>query len=83
VLYVLRTGCQWRELPQDFPKWSTVYAWFSKWNAPRDGGSLLELALKKSGWRSPRETGVQRMQRILSRRCVQRKENGHGDAQGI
>ncbi|MDP2092553.1 MAG: transposase, partial [Hydrogenophaga sp.] len=24
VLYVLRTGCQWRMLPRDFPKWVTV-----------------------------------------------------------
>ena len=24
VLYLLRTGCQWRALPSDFPKWRTV-----------------------------------------------------------
>jgi transposase len=23
--YVVRTGCQWRYLPHDFPPWSTVY----------------------------------------------------------
>jgi len=34
VLYVIRTGCQWRALPRDFPKWSTVYACSAKWNAP-------------------------------------------------
>ena len=31
ILYVLRTGCQWRMLPQDFPPWSTVYHHFRKW----------------------------------------------------
>ena len=34
VLYVLRTGCQWRFLPSEFPKWQTVYAYFAKWNKP-------------------------------------------------
>jgi len=83
VLYVLRTGCQWRALPRDFPKWSTVYAYFAKWNAPRDGGSLLEQALKKSGWRGPRTTGAQRMQHVLDRGRAEREEHGHGEAQGI
>jgi putative transposase len=31
ILYVLRTGCQWRLLPHDFPPWSTVYHHFRKW----------------------------------------------------
>ena len=25
VLYVVKTGCQWRYLPLDFPKWQQVY----------------------------------------------------------
>ena len=24
ILYVLRTGCAWRELPHDLPPWDTV-----------------------------------------------------------
>lgn len=28
ILYVVRTGCQWRMLPHDFPKWQTVYYHF-------------------------------------------------------
>jgi transposase len=24
ILYILRTGCQWRMLPHDFPPWGTV-----------------------------------------------------------
>jgi len=31
ILYVLRTGCSWRQLPHDFPKWSTVYTYFRAW----------------------------------------------------
>jgi len=31
ILYVLRTSCQWRNLPHDFPKWKTVYNNFLKW----------------------------------------------------
>jgi transposase len=25
VMYVNKSGCQWRMLPSDFPKWNTVY----------------------------------------------------------
>ncbi|WP_425286998.1 transposase [Nitrosomonas communis] len=25
ILYVLKTGCQWRQLPREFPAWSSVY----------------------------------------------------------
>lgn len=31
VRYVLRTGCQWRQLPKDFPPRSTVYRYFWEW----------------------------------------------------
>lgn len=31
IFYVLRSGCQWRLLPHDFPRWSTVYWYFRKW----------------------------------------------------
>lgn len=31
ILYVVRTGCQWRQLPHDFPKWRTIYNMFWHW----------------------------------------------------
>jgi putative transposase len=31
ILYVLRSGCAWRLLPCDFPKWKTVYGIFLTW----------------------------------------------------
>jgi transposase len=60
VLYLLRTGGQWRALPSDFPKWRTVPSYFTLWSEPGESGSLLERALKKSGRRGSRETGAQR-----------------------
>jgi transposase len=83
VLYLLRMGCQWRALPSDFPKWRTVHSYFAIWSEPREGGSLLEQALKKSGWRGPRETGAQRMQRVLDLRRAEREEHGHGGPEGL
>lgn len=82
VLYLLRTGCQWRALPSDFPKWRAVHAYFAIWSEPREGGSLLEQALKKSGWRGPRETGAQRLKHVLDRGRAEREEHGHGGQQG-
>ena len=83
VLYLLRSGCQWRMLPEEFPKWRTVHSYFAIWSEPREGGSLLEQALKKSGWRGPRETGAQRLQRVLDHRCAEREEHGHGGPEGL
>ncbi|WP_341762366.1 IS5 family transposase [Candidatus Tisiphia endosymbiont of Melanophora roralis] len=31
IFYVLRTGCQWRYMPHDFPIWKTVYEQFRRW----------------------------------------------------
>jgi transposase len=31
ILYLLRTGCQWRLLPKGFPPWSTVHTWYRRW----------------------------------------------------
>ena len=48
VLYVLKSGCQWRMLPSDYPKWRSVHAYFQIWSEERDGKvSILEEALKK------------------------------------
>jgi len=32
VRYVLRTGCQWRRAPKDFPPRSTAYSYFWEWS---------------------------------------------------
>jgi putative transposase len=40
VLYILRTGCQWRYLPNDFPPKSTVWGYFNEW---RHNGTLERI----------------------------------------
>ena len=35
ILYIARTGCQWRMLPKDFPPFTTVQGYFYDW---RDDG---------------------------------------------
>ena len=48
VLYLLKTGCQWRMLPNDFPKWRSVHSYFQIWSERLNNQpSLLEQALKK------------------------------------
>ena len=37
IFYLLRTGCQWRYLPKDFPPKSTVWRYFDRW---RHDGTL-------------------------------------------
>jgi transposase len=35
LLYVARTGCQWRAMPHDLPPWRIVYWYFMMWK--KDG----------------------------------------------
>jgi transposase len=54
ILYILKSGCQWRMLPSDYPHWRTVYGYFKEWGSrfeSEDGKlekSFLEFFLKKS-----------------------------------
>lgn len=33
ILWILRTGSPWRDLPAEIGHWSTVWEWFNRWNA--------------------------------------------------
>ena len=33
ILWILRTGSPWRDLPKEFGKWGTVWDLFDTWNA--------------------------------------------------
>src|SRR5258705_8316972 len=40
ILYIARTGCQWRMLPKDFPPFTTVEGYFYDW---RDNGLFEKI----------------------------------------
>ena len=42
IFYQLKNGCQWRDLPTDFPNWLTVYSQFRRWKL--DGTWEMVLA---------------------------------------
>jgi transposase len=40
ILWVLRTGSPWRDLPEEFGPWQTAWRMFDQWNA---NGTLAEI----------------------------------------
>ena len=40
ILYVTKSGCQWRMLPKDFPPWETVYYYFKQWRSRNLGNRV-------------------------------------------
>lgn len=54
--YIVKTGCQWRMLPHDFPPWETVYDYFRQWK--RNGAweklhDALRRKVRKKAGRKP------------------------------
>lgn len=79
VLYLLKSGCQWRMLPRDFPNWHSVYAYFKIWSHREEGNqSLLEKVLKKISWRGPYQQGSDRENEFLHSGCAKCKEYRYG-----
>ena len=42
IFYVLRTGCQWRYLPQSYPGWTSVYSCFRRWSQNGTWDTVVE-----------------------------------------
>jgi transposase len=42
LLYVVRTGCQWRAMPHDLPPWRIVYWYFMRWKKDGTFNRLLD-----------------------------------------
>ncbi len=46
IFWVLRTGAPWRDLPDDFGPWATVWDLFNTWN---DDGTLITILKRLRG----------------------------------
>ncbi len=57
ILYVLKSGCQWRMLPTSTLDGNLCYYYFSLWNSKDclDSISILEQVLKKIIWRGSKK----------------------------
>lgn len=47
IIYVNRTGCQWRMLPKDFPPWGTVYSYYWHWSHSGLWEQINDILVKK------------------------------------
>lgn len=47
VLYLVKTECQWINLPKDFPYWKTVYSFYRRACRPNGTWDMLQKELVK------------------------------------
>jgi putative transposase len=55
LFYLLKTGCQWRMLPKDFPNWKTVNDYYSKWRKAGPWGRINDLLREQVRTKAGRE----------------------------
>jgi len=55
ILYINRTGCQWRMLPHDFPKWKLVSYYFYKWRDDKIWAKVHDALLVPTRRKAGRE----------------------------
>jgi putative transposase len=60
ILYVLRTGCQWRLLPNDLLPWPSVHYYVRKW---RDDGTWERAARAAAAQAAAARTGTRTQRR--------------------
>ena len=48
VFYVIKTGCQWRFLPKEYPNWKTVYSFYRRAKNKEIWEKLMRDLVEKS-----------------------------------
>lgn len=48
IRYLLRTGCQWRLVPHEFPPWKTVYRYHRRWCADGTWERVEQALVRKA-----------------------------------
>ena len=48
IFYIVKTGCQWRMLPAEFPKWQLVYYYFRRWSALDEFDYILKVFVEQT-----------------------------------
>ena len=55
VLYLVDSGCKWRQLPHDFPPYSTVHSFYQRARISGLWDKILEHLVKKTRTNAKRE----------------------------
>ena len=56
LIYVAKTGCQWRQLPHDFPPFQTVYSFYRRAKEKNLWDKILELLVEKTRQQAEKDT---------------------------
>jgi transposase len=85
ILYLLKSGCQWRMLPKEYPKWRTCHYYFTIWSEKKNENSsstldkvLKKISRKKSYFRWPQEENE-----LYNHRCTECKKHRYSEKQRI
>lgn len=74
ILYIVRTGSQWKNLPHEFPKWKSVYYHYRKWCLDGTWQEVNRVLVEKS--REAVERHAQPSAAILDSQSVKTTESG-------
>lgn len=46
IVHILRAGCPWRDMPERYGPWSTIYGWFRRWNMEGVWAGILRVLVE-------------------------------------